>query len=325
MTRRWLLAATALAAVAGAFGLGRRLLAVPAPLTPAERAARYTQPLPQPQSGLRVYHLGHSLKGQDIPAFITQLAQAAGFEGHGYNSQLGWGASLRDHWQGPEALAGFDDMNRAPAWAEPRAALQSGRYDALVLTEMVELKDAIRWHDSSQHLARWAALARAARPDIRIFLYESWHDLTTPEGWLERLDTDPETLWEGTILAEAMAHPDTGIVHVIPAGRIMAHLVRQVEGAGGVAGMADRTDLFARTPEGALDTIHINDLGAYLVALAHVAVLYQTDPRGLPWELIRADGTPATPPSPALARLMQESVWTVTRGLPATGLPQAPE
>jgi hypothetical protein len=216
-------------------------------------------------------------------------------------------------------------MNRAPAWAEPRAALQSGRYDALVLTEMVELKDAIRWHDSSQHLARWAALARAARPDIRIFLYESWHDLTTPEGWLERLDTDPETLWEGTILAEAMAHPDTGIVHVIPAGRIMAHLVRQVEGAGGVAGMADRTDLFARTPEGALDTIHINDLGAYLVALAHVAVLYQTDPRGLPWELTRADGTPATPPSPALARLMQESVWTVTRGLPATGLPQALE
>ena len=288
----------------------------PAKLSDADFAARFLTPLPRPEQGLSVYHLGHSLKGHDIPAFIGQLAAAAGFEGHRFSSQLGWGASLRDHWQGPEALGGFAEMNNTPAWADPRDALGQGRHDVLVLTEMVELKDAIRWHESSVHLAQWVAFARAARPDLRVYLYESWHDLSVSEGWLERLDTDPAQLWEGTILAEAMARPGTGTVHVIPAGRVMAALVRRVEGQGGVPGMTSRADLFT-------DTIHINDLGAYLVALVHLAVLYQVNPVGLPHTLIRADGSPATPPDPELARLMQEIVWSVVRDLPVTGLPVA--
>jgi hypothetical protein len=292
---------------------------VPA-LSPDEFAALYQAPLSPPQAGLAVYHLGHSLKGPDVPVFLSQMADAAGFGGHSYNSQLGWGASLRDHWQGGDALAGFTEMNSPPAWADPRIALGSAAYDALVVTEMVELKDAIRWHDSSLHLARWAEFARAARPDLRIYLYESWHDLSTPEGWLERLDTDPEQLWEGTILAEAMAKPATGIVYVIPAGRVMAALVRQVEAQGGVPGMTDRTDLFARNDDGSLDTIHMNDLGAYLVALVHFAVIYQRSPVGLPHALVRADGSPATALDPALAALMQEITWSVVRNLPVTGI-----
>ncbi|MFN4056740.1 MAG: hypothetical protein ACK4HW_00970 [Roseinatronobacter sp.] len=325
MKRRFALMGLATAALALAAGSAQFWPRATPKLNDADFAARYIQPLAPPDAALRVYHLGHSLKGADIPAFIAQLAEAAGKPGHSYNSQLGWGASLKNHWDGRAAIAGFDTMNTAPAWADPREALGSGQYDALVLTEMVELKDAIRWHESSVHLARWAALARAARPDLRMYLYESWHDLTTPDGWLERLDTDPAMLWEGTILAEAMAQPDTGTIHVIPAGRIMAHLVRMVEGMGGVPGMTDRTDLFGRNPDGSLDTIHINDLGAYLVALAHVAVLYHIDPRGLPHRLTRADGTQATPPSPELARLMQDSVWHVTRSLPVTGLPLVTE
>jgi len=309
--------ALALTAGAGLWAWRNR----PTPKLSAEDfRARYAAPLAAPKAGLSIYHLGHSLKGRDIPVFLIQLADAAGFTGHSYHSQLGWGASLRDHWQGGDALAGFDDMNRPPAWADPRMALGSGGYDALVLTEMVELKDAIRWHESSAHLALWVALARAARPDIRIFLYESWHDLSVSEGWLERLDTDPDILWEGTILAQAMAQPDTGTVYVIPAGRVMAALVRHVEGRGGVPGMTDRTDLFARHPDGTLDTIHINDIGAYLVALAHFAVLYQRSPVGLPHTLTRADGTPATPPPPALAALMQDIVWSVVHNMPVTGI-----
>jgi hypothetical protein len=297
---------------------------VPA-LSPDAFAALYQAPLPAPQDGLAVYHLGHSLKGPDVPVFLSQMAAAAGFGGHSYNSQLGWGASLRDHWQGGDALAGFTEMNTPPAWADPRMALGSAAFDALVVTEMVELKDAIRWHDSSQHLALWAEFARAARPDLRIYLYESWHDLSTPEGWLERLDADPEQLWEGTILAQAMAKPATGIVYVIPAGRVMAALVRHVEAQGGVPGMTDRTDLFARNEDGSLDTIHMNDLGAYLVALVHFAVLYQRSPVGLPHALVRADGSPATAPDPALAALMQEITWSVVRALPVTGIDPSKE
>ena len=321
MKRRYVLGglgALGLTAGAGSWAWRNR---APEILSPEEFAAHYATPQAAPRAGLSVYHLGHSLKGTDIPAFIGQMADAAGFPGHRYNSQLGWGASLRDHWEGGERLAGFTEMNKPPAWADPRTALGSGTYDALVLTEMVELKDAIRWHDSSEYLARWVALARAARPDLRVYLYESWHDLSVSEGWLERLESDPETLWEGTILAQAMARPETGTVHVIPAGRVMAALVRQVEAKGGVPGMTDRTDLFARHDDGSLDTIHINDMGAYMVALVHFAVLYQRTPVGLPVALRRADGSAANPPDAALASLMQETVWSVVRDLPVTGLP----
>ena len=48
-------------------------------------------------------------------------------------------------------------------------------------------------------------------------------------------------------------------------------------------------------------------LGIYLVALTHYAVLYGKSPVGLPHELRRADGTPATAPSPELARRMTYS------------------
>ena len=53
------------------------------------------------------YYLGHSLIGPDIPAFVMQLAQAAGDTGAFYHSQLGWGASLRTHWEPDEPIPGF--------------------------------------------------------------------------------------------------------------------------------------------------------------------------------------------------------------------------
>ena len=62
---------------------------------------------------------------------------------------------------------------------------------------------------------------------------------------------------------------------------------------------------------GERDTIHLNDLGAYLIALTHYAVLYQKDPTGLPHALLKADGTPAIAPGPDTARLMQETVWEI--------------
>lgn len=292
----------------------------PRPLSADDRAALYTRPLAAPQSSQTVYHLGHSLVGHDVPAFIAQLAASAGFPDHHYNSQLGWGTSLREHWDPAHPVNGFEDMNATQAWRDPHEALASGAYDSFIMTEMVELNDAIRWHASARHAALWAAKARAGRPDIRIYMYESWPHLTTLQDWLHRLDTDPETLWEGTILAQAMAQPDTGVIHVIPVGRVMAALTRAVAAQGGVAGMADHTDLFARTPSGDLDPIHLNDLGNYLVALTHFAVLYHHDPRGMPRELQRTDGNAANAPPAELARLMQDSVWSVIRSLPVTGL-----
>lgn len=290
----------------------------PRPLDAAATAALYAAPLPAPDGPMAVYHLGHSLVGHDMPAMLAQLAG----EGHRYDSQLGWGATLKAHW-GDEPINGFDAENAHPRYRDAREALESGDYDAVVLTEMVEIRAAIDYYASWDYLARWARRAWDANPAARVYLYETWHPIDDPEGWLERLDRDLDRYWEREILrraqaAEGMDRP----VYVIPAGQVLARFVRALEARGGVGGLTGKEDLFALNDRGEQDTIHVNDLGAYLVALTHYAALYHRSPVGLPHRLRRADGSEATAPSPEAALLMQQTVWEVVSGYPKTGLAQ---
>ena len=64
--------------------------------------------------------------------------------------------------------------------------------------------------------------------------------------------------------------------------------------------------------------IHINDIGAYFISLAHYAMIYGRDPRGLP-----ADVGQDQPPTPALAAFMQELVWKVLNDYEGSGLAPA--
>lgn len=305
------LLALVVAAVAGGLWWWTQMRA-PKPLSPDAVAARLATPLPAPEGPLAVYHLGHSLVGRDMPAMLAQMA------GHSYASQLGWGSSLRDHWTG--TVAGFDTENAHPAHRPAGEALDSGDYPVVVLTEMVEIRDAIRYHDSPQHLALWAARARAARPDARIYLYETWHRTDDPEGWLTRIDTDSARYWQGQVLAGALAHDDVGEIYVIPGGPVMAAVVRAID-AGDIPGLTSRDDLMARDAAGAVDTIHFNDIGAYLMALTHYAVIYQRSPEGLPHALLRADGSPADAVTPEAALALQRIVWATVSGYGLTGLP----
>lgn len=292
---------------------------VPDPLDKAALEALYTEPLTPPSETLRVYHLGHSLVGEDIPVMIQQLADA----GHTYESQLGWGTTLKAHWEPDEPINGFDSMNAHPRHREARTAVGSGDYDAVVLTEMVEIKAAVAYFDSWKYLRNWAASAWQARPDTRVYLYETWHEITDPEGWLTRLDRDLSLYWETEILAralndDALSQP----IYVIPAGQVFAAFVRALEARGGVDGLTGKEDLFGIRDDGTQDPIHLNDIGAYLVALTHYAVLYHQNPTGLPHALKKADGSPARAPGPDAARLMQETVWEIVTRYPKTGVPQ---
>lgn len=316
MSRRTLLAilAAATALPAAVLGLSRLTGGL---LSDAEMAALYSAPLDPPAGALRVFHLGHSLVNRDMPAMLAQLAP----EGHRYESQLGWGTTLKAHWEPGAEIAGFEAENAHPRHRPAREAILSGDYDAFVMTEMVEIRDAIRYFDSWRYLLNWAELARGANPAIRLYLYETWHQLDDPEGWLERLDRDFGRYWEREILRPALSASEAARpIFVIPAGQVLARFVRRLDALGGVEGLRSREDLFARKPDGSLDTIHLNDLGNYLVALTHFAVLYHRDPAGAPRELRRADGTPATPPSAEAAALMQETVWQVVPAIPLTGV-----
>jgi hypothetical protein len=183
---------------------------------------------------------------------------------------------------------------------------------------MVELRDALRYHDSGDYLARWAA--RADDAGARVYLYETWHRLDDPAGWLTRLDADRAGLWEA-MLRQAMGREDVTI-HVVPGGPAMAAIVRRIE-AGDVPGLLRREDLFAKGADGMVDPIHLNDLGNYIISLTHYATLYHRSPVGLRHDLKRADGVPMMPLDADAARIIQQVVWDVVTGYPATGVAQA--
>lgn len=300
---------------AGGLGLGvfgwRRRRGLPAAMP-----ATAHPPLPAPQRIGAVFHLGHSLVGRDMPAMLGQLG------GHAWASQIGWGTTLKQHWEDGPRVPGYElhasGMEPLPA----REALASGRFDVLVLTEMVEIRDAIRWFDSPHWLAEWVRHARQANPALRVYLYETWHRLDDPAGWLERIEADLPEQWLGRILAPAEARWQAGDIYLIPGGQAMAAVVRAAEG-GRLPGVTSREDLFARDGQGGLDPIHINDLGAYVVALTHWAVIWQQSPVGLPHRLKRADGSDADSFGDEAAREVQAIVRDVVARIPFTGV--APE
>jgi len=305
------LCSAALVAVGGA-------LALRAGWTMArQRQARglYSDGVAAPDGPINVYHLGHSLVGRDMPAMLAQLAGA----GHDYASQLGWGANLRSHFEPDVPVNGFDEENAHSRFLPAREALVKGNFDALVMTEMVELRDAIKYHDSAKYLANWARLARDARPDVRLYLYETWHNTDDPTGWYDRIDADFDELWLDRVVLPA-ALDIRAPIYIIPGGQVMASVGRALEDAGGIGNLANRDALMARTPEGALDTIHLGDIGNYLIALTHYATLYQRDPTGLPLALTRADGTAAVAPDAKAGALLQKIVWEVVRATPFSGV-----
>ena len=312
MTRR----SAVLSGLGALAGLGGLAALWSRPPSGASVRAQLATALPRPEGPLNVFHLGHSLVNRDMPAMLAQLAPP----GHRYDSQLGWGTTLQAHW-GDAPIIGYAEENAHPRFRPAHEAVESGDYDAIVLTEMVEIRSSIRYFDSPAYLARWAAKALAARPDVRLYLYETWHPLDDPEGWLERLDLDHERYWLRRVLGPALKElPATARIHLIPAGPVLAAVVRAAEAQGGVGNLRDRTDLFARDAEGKIDPIHLNDMGNYLVALVHYAALYHASPKGLPHQLLRADGTRATAPTAEAAQLMQSQVEHVIHTLGLSGL-----
>lgn len=289
-------------------------------LDPAALSAFYTQPLPPPDKPLRVFYIGHSLVNKDVPMMLEQVAGP----GHDHRSQLGWGATLQSHWEPDIPVNGFAEENAHPRYQDARQAVDSGAFDVLVLAEAVEIKASIKYSDSPKYVRQWARAARTANPKVRVYLYELWHHLNDPQGWLDRIDSDLGRYWEGVLLAQAMAHGDTGgPIYVIPAGQVLARFARAVEARGGVGGVRSRDDLFFLSDKGERDTIHLSALGNYLVALTHYAVLYHRPPPTEPQHIQLVDGTPLPPVTPELARLMSEVVWSVVTRYPKTGVAQS--
>lgn len=300
----------ALLATLGLPGCGKKL-------STEEIDQLYRTSLPVEAHPLTVYHLGHSLVGKDMPYMLAQLAG----EEHRYHSQLGWGATLQSHWEPNIPVSGFESENQHDQYRDPFEAIDSTEYNAFIVTEMVEIEAAIKSFKSSEYLAKFAKKIHTASPNTVMYLYETWHEVTDPKGWINRLDHDLNVFWEEQILYRALAELDGQIpIYVIPAGQVLSAFFKEVKRVGGVGNIQSPNDIFSQKDDGSLDPIHINDLGNYLVALVHYATIYRQSPEGLPYQLNKADGTAAFAPTPETAALMQKITWDIVSHYPKTGI-----
>lgn len=248
---------------------------------------------------LSVFFIGHSLVSPAIPEMLQIAARIAEVEGRiGY--QIINGAPLRVSWTEAAAPAQGTDS---------RAALASGTYDAVVLTEAIPLKDQIEYNDTNGYALRFYELATSANPKARVYLYETWHARTGDSAqWRQKIAQDLAT-WEGIVESVNGARkPGAPEMLLVPAGQAMGKLHDEIV-AGRVPELSDISQIFA-------DDIHLTDVGRYFVTMVHFATLYKKSPEGLPSRL----GDYKNGPPPALAVRMQRIAWEVVQGYPRSGV-----
>ncbi len=257
---------------------------------------------------VRVIQSGHSLT-DPIPPMLTRMVKAAGSSNVVVAQSTIPGSPLEWRW----------DHSTQP----PDARIDIADYEILVTTERTPLSNTLPWHDSERLALRWFEHAWTngnGGKGAATVLYATWVTIDSgPEGpnphkdpeahipWRERLPLEIAR-WE-QITDYVNAHRPAGSppMRVIPGPQIMA-AIHDAIAEGSAPDLTNISDLFS-------DTIHLNDLGAYVISLAHFAVVYGRDPRGLPADL----GQPH-PPSQALADWLQELVWTTVTAYERSGV-----
>jgi hypothetical protein len=259
---------------------------------------------------LRVIQSGHSLT-DGIPDPLIAMIRDAGLRGAVVDRSTIPGSPMDWRW------------NNSPGHGLPDARAAIGNYDVLVMTERVSLSGTLPWHNSLEQALIWfnhAWTEGNGGKGAETILYATWVGLDSgpgavnpyndPEGHIPfrgRLDLEMAG-WE-----QIKDHVDNNRIagsppmRMIPGPLLMAEIHDAIE-AGEVPDIADISDLFR-------DDIHLNDLGAYYIALAHYAVIFKRDPRGLSNRL----GAQRSP-SPALAKWMQEKVWAVVNSYHGSGV-----
>ncbi len=203
------------------------------------------------------------------------------------------------------------DRDAVPPEVEALSELQKGETRALILSEGMPLAAIVDWHEPAITVATYAAVARAANPDVRVFLTETWHSLDSGVvidkkndagsdiPWRERIEIDGD-IWRA-IAAKASEDSFGGEITVIPAGQAIGRLADEIA-AGRVPGISRIEDLFK-------DNKYPNGRGAYFIAMVELAALTGKSPEGLPARLLRSWPTRDWVLSDEQAAIFQRIAW----------------
>lgn len=255
----------------------------------------------------RVIQSGHSLT-DPIPPVLEGIIRAAGGPNVNIARSTVPGSTMEYRWL------------KKPGYPDPDARSAIGDYAVLVLTERVSLPGPMEYHNSKGEALRWFNHAWQngdAGRGAETILYATWVDIKgdqkDPEGhlsWRERLLLESRRWMQILDYVNSNRAQGTPPMRLIPGTLIFLDVYDQIA-AGTAPGLNDISDLFS-------DDIHLNDAGSYLIALAHYAVIYGRDPRGLPNKVGLT-----TPPSSEIAAWMQDLVWRIVTTTKGTGIKAA--
>jgi hypothetical protein len=136
-----------------------------------------------PRDSATVYWVGHSLieakaptaNGEmDLMTLVGTLARAKGLRYEMGDHTL-WGSPLSALWRGKPHSYDRD----ASAMVEKRRQFEAeaGKYDSMVLTEVIPVKRALDNEYSAHYVRRFYCTLKSANPQAQIYLYESWVNL----------------------------------------------------------------------------------------------------------------------------------------------------
>jgi hypothetical protein len=261
-------------------------------VTWAAMAQAQERPLTQ-----RVIQSGHSLTDGVLPP-LAILVKLAGNPSVVMDKSTIPGSPMEIRWR------------EAPGFDAPDARNDIADYDTLVLTERASLSNTMPFHNSLEQALLWFENAWTngnGGNGAETILYATWVDIESgpdfdnphkdSEGnipFRQRLDLEMARWEEMRTYVNENRPEGSPEMRMIPGPLLMAAIYDDIA-AGSAPGLTDISDLFA-------DTIHLNNLGDYYIALAHFAVIYGRDPRGLQ----NLDGV-----TPEQARYMQDLVWKV--------------
>ena len=118
-----------------------------------------------------ILFVGHSLIGPTLPGMVERAAAAQNVELRA-EMQIINGAPLKWGWENSHTAQGVDG----------RRALETGRFEHVVITEAIPLKNHLEWSDSHAFARAWARAAKAANPGAQVWVYETWHSLESGTG-----------------------------------------------------------------------------------------------------------------------------------------------
>ena len=261
---------------------------------------------------VRAFYSGHSLS-EGVPEVVEQIALSLGDRLSFEVQVLGY-SLLRQRTKGeiPSASEwsgyrvgqnrGGAGLNVAEELRQPRRLAPGDKYDVLVVTERHDLPAIARREGTAFYLTEMSKHLLAGNSDAEVLFYHTWLNVDTdaPWSWIN-YERAVVPMWEciaSRANLDLPARGDAPRVRLLPGGGALAELAAalwdgKVPGVAAMAPGARVRLLFS-------DNVHMSDVGRYIIALVHYAVLFGRSPEGA---AIRA------PVSPETGRYMQTFAW----------------